>query len=114
MVQRMHAAYAPAGNAIAGWEAIVRLGGATGVKRSWTHARDVFKDMVAAVPAWNGLTWTRELRPLALRFAGSRGYRMSARLNNSLPQQARANVSERPRMPRSTPPAPRARVNGRS
>ena len=33
----------------------------------------VFKDMVAQVPAWKGLTWAREARPLALRFAGSRG-----------------------------------------
>ena len=49
--------------------------GDTGTARSspWSHARDVFKDMVAAVPAWNGLTWAREARPLSLRFAGSRG-----------------------------------------
>ena len=72
-VQRMHAAFGPPGQAIAGWEAIVRLGHATGVKLSWTHAREVFKDMVAAVPAWKDLQWAREARPLALRFAGSRG-----------------------------------------
>jgi predicted molibdopterin-dependent oxidoreductase YjgC len=63
----------PPGQALAGWEAIVRLGNATGVKRMWTHAREVFKDMTAAVPAWKDLTWAREARPLALRFAGSRG-----------------------------------------
>jgi hypothetical protein len=33
----------------------------------------VFKDMAAQIPAWKDLTWTREARPLALRFAGSRG-----------------------------------------
>ncbi|HSD89455.1 MAG TPA: 2Fe-2S iron-sulfur cluster-binding protein [Kofleriaceae bacterium] len=72
-VQRMHAAFAPPGQAIPGWEAIVRLGHATGVKLTWTHPREVFKDMTAAVPAWKDLTWTREARPLQLRFAGSRG-----------------------------------------
>jgi len=72
-VQRMHAAFPPAGNALPGWEAIVRLAQATGVKLGWTHAREVFKEMTAQVPAWNELTWAREVRPLALRFAGSRG-----------------------------------------
>ncbi|HLL22693.1 MAG TPA: 2Fe-2S iron-sulfur cluster-binding protein, partial [Kofleriaceae bacterium] len=70
-VQRMHAAFAPLGHAIPGWEIAVRLAQVTGVKLSWTHAREVFKDMCAAVPAWNALTWAREARPLALRFAGS-------------------------------------------
>ena len=72
-VQRMHAAFTPPGNAIPAWEAIVRLAHATGVKIAWTHPREVFKDMTAAVPAWNSLTWAREARPLQLRFAGSRG-----------------------------------------
>jgi NADH-quinone oxidoreductase subunit G len=72
-VQRMHAAFTPPGNAIPAWEAIVRLAHATGVKLAWTHPREVFKDMCAAVPAWGGLTWAREARPLQLRFAGSRG-----------------------------------------
>ena len=72
-VQRMHAAFAPLGSALPGWEAIVRLGAATGVKRSWTHPREVFTDMVAAVPTWSELKWAREARPLQLRFAGSRG-----------------------------------------
>ena len=72
-VQRMHAAFAPPGTAIAGWEAIVRLAHATGVTLAWTHAREVFKDMTAHVPAWKDLAWAREARPLALRFAGSRG-----------------------------------------
>ena len=73
MVQRMHAAFAPPGQALPGWEAIVRLAQATNVTLPWTHAREVFKDMIAMVPAWSGLTWVREARPLALRFAGSRG-----------------------------------------
>ncbi|HUJ61531.1 MAG TPA: molybdopterin-dependent oxidoreductase, partial [Kofleriaceae bacterium] len=72
-VQRMHAAFAPPGQAIAGWDAIARLGHATGVKLAWSHAREVWKDMVAQVAAWKDVTWAREVRPLALRFAGSRG-----------------------------------------
>ena len=73
IVQRMHAAFPPPGQAIPGWEAITRLANATGVKLAWTHPREVFKDMIAAVPAWKDLQWTREARPLQLRFAGSRG-----------------------------------------
>jgi len=72
-VQRMHAAFAPPGNAIPAWEAVVRLAQATGTKLAWTHPREVFKDMTQAVPAWKDLTWAREARPLQLRFAGSRG-----------------------------------------
>lgn len=73
IVQRMHAAFAPPGHAIPGWEVVVRLAAVTNVKLTWAHAREVFKDMCAAVPAWSSLTWVREARPLALRFAGSRG-----------------------------------------
>ena len=73
LVQRMHAAFAPPGQALPGWEAVVRLAQATGKPLSYAHTRDVFKDMVASVPAWKDLTWAREARPLALRFAGSRG-----------------------------------------
>jgi NADH-quinone oxidoreductase subunit G len=72
-VQRMHAAFPAPGHALAGWEVVVRLAQALNTKLSWAHARDVFKDMTAAVKPWSGLTWTREARPLALRFAGSRG-----------------------------------------
>ena len=72
-VQRMHAAFPAPGQALPGWEAVARLAAATGVKLTWTHAREVFIEMVGAVPAWSGLTWAREARPLSLRFAGSRG-----------------------------------------
>lgn len=72
-VQRMHPAVPAPGQAIAGWEAVVRLAQATSAQLGYAHARDVFKDMTSAVPAWSKLTWAREARPLALRFAGSRG-----------------------------------------
>ena len=72
-VQRMHAAFPPPGQALPAWEAVVRLAQATNVKLSWTHAREVFAQMTTEVPAWKGLEWVREARPLSLRFAGSRG-----------------------------------------
>jgi NADH-quinone oxidoreductase subunit G len=72
-VQRMHAAFPPLGDAIPGWEAVVRVAQAADARLAWAHAREVWKDMTAAVGPWRGLTWTREARPLALRFAGSRG-----------------------------------------
>jgi NADH-quinone oxidoreductase subunit G len=72
-VQRLHPAFAPPGQAVAGWEAVVRLAQATGAPLSWGHAREVFKDMVAAVPELAGAQWGREARPIQLRFAYSRG-----------------------------------------
>jgi len=72
-VQRMHPAFPPPGQAVPGWEAVVRLAQAAGVKLAWTHAREVFKDMIAAVPAFAGAAWGREARPIQLRFAASRG-----------------------------------------
>jgi predicted molibdopterin-dependent oxidoreductase YjgC len=72
-LQRMHTAFEPPGQAIAGWEAVVRLAQATGVKLNWQHAREVWKDMTAAVTPWKGQPWGREVRPTQLRFAGSRG-----------------------------------------
>jgi NADH-quinone oxidoreductase subunit G len=77
LVQRMHAAFAPPGQALPAWEAIVRLAQATptaaAARLSYAHAREVFKDMTQGVTAWRALTWAREARPLSLRFAGSRG-----------------------------------------
>ncbi len=73
IVQRMHAAFPPPGSAIAGWDAICRIAQSTGHRFNYTHVRDVFQDMVATVPAWKDVAWARDVRPLALRFAGSRG-----------------------------------------
>jgi predicted molibdopterin-dependent oxidoreductase YjgC len=74
-VQRIHAAFAPPGHAIPAWEAVVRLAQAMDLRPAlaWAHAREVWKDMTAAVKPWSALPWAREARPLALRFAGSRG-----------------------------------------
>ena len=72
-LQRFHAAIVPPGQAVPAWEALARLGGAAGAKLTWAHARDVWKDMTAAVQPWKGAAWGREVRPVQLRFAGSRG-----------------------------------------
>jgi NADH-quinone oxidoreductase subunit G len=76
-VQRMHAAFPAPGLALPAWEAVVRLAHATAFGESsslgYAHAREVFKDMTQTISAWSALTWAREARPLALRFAGSRG-----------------------------------------
>ena len=75
-VQRMHAAFAAPGQALPAWEAIVRLAQAsptTAGKLAYAHAREVFADMTKTVAAWSSLAWARDARPLALRFAGSRG-----------------------------------------
>jgi NADH-quinone oxidoreductase subunit G len=72
-LQRTHAAFPPPGHAVPGWEAVVRLAHAGGVKLTWSQARDLWKDMTAAVAPWKGEAWGREVRPLQLRFAGSRG-----------------------------------------
>jgi NADH-quinone oxidoreductase subunit G len=72
-VQRMHPAFPPPGQAVPAWEAAVKLATATGAKLLWTTARDVFKEMVEKVPAFAGATWGREVRPVQLRFAASRG-----------------------------------------
>jgi NADH-quinone oxidoreductase subunit G len=73
MTQRMHAAVLPAGQAIAGWEAVSKVATALGVKLAWSHVRDVNKEMIGAVSAFAGFIWVRDARPVQLRFAASRG-----------------------------------------
>ncbi len=51
----------------------MRLAQATGAKLAWGQARDLWKDMTTAVAPWKDAPWGREVRPLQLRFAGSRG-----------------------------------------
>jgi NADH-quinone oxidoreductase subunit G len=72
-VQRMHPAFPPPGQGVPAWEAAVKLATATGVKLLWTSAREVFTEMVEKVPAFAGAKWGREVRPVQLRFAASRG-----------------------------------------
>ncbi len=73
LTQRMHAAVVPAGQAIAGWDAVSRVAKALGVAMAWSHVRDVNKEMIGAVSAFAGFIWVRDARPVQLRFAASRG-----------------------------------------
>jgi NADH-quinone oxidoreductase subunit G len=72
-VQRMHPAFPPPGQAVPAWEAAVKLSTQTGAKLLWTSAREVFQEMTQKVPAFAAAKWGREIRPVQLRFAASRG-----------------------------------------
>jgi len=72
-VQRMHAAFPPPGQALPAWEVITRLAQACDATLKYTHPKDIFKEMAGAIEAFKGADWGREIRPLQLRFAGSRG-----------------------------------------
>ncbi|MCG8417012.1 MAG: 2Fe-2S iron-sulfur cluster-binding protein [Proteobacteria bacterium] len=72
-VQRMHAAFPPPGQAMPAWEIINRLGQACDVALGYTHPRTIFKELCGAVDAFKDAEWGKPVRPLQLRFAGSRG-----------------------------------------
>jgi len=73
LTQRLHAAVVPAGQAIAGWDAVSRVAKALDVAMAWGHVRDVNKEMIGAISAFAGFIWVRDARPVQLRFAASRG-----------------------------------------
>jgi NADH-quinone oxidoreductase subunit G len=73
LVQRMRAAYPPAGQAQPAWEAICRLGRACDAALSYDHPKAIFEEMVGAVSAFEGAAWGREVQPIQLRWANSRG-----------------------------------------
>ena len=75
LVQRMHPAYASAGQALPAWEIITRLAQASGAALGFQGPRQVFEDMIGKVADFNGMgsSWGREARPIQLRFANSRG-----------------------------------------
>ena len=73
MVQRMHAAYPPAGQAQPAWEVVCRLGRACDAALSYAHAKAIFQDLVGSVAAFEGADWGREVQPIQLRWAESRG-----------------------------------------
>ena len=72
-VQRMHPAFPAPGQALPAWQAITKLANASGGNFVWGNAREVFNDMVSQIAAFKGASWGREVRPLQLRFAASRG-----------------------------------------
>jgi NADH-quinone oxidoreductase subunit G len=73
LVQRMHAAYPPVGQALPAWEIVSRLAQSAAATMNYSSAKQVFQEMSAAIPAFQGAAWGREVAPLQLRFAGSRG-----------------------------------------
>jgi NADH-quinone oxidoreductase subunit G len=73
-VQRLRPAFAPKGQALAGWEVVARLAKKLGAAFDHAHPKKVFQEMAAAVPAFAGAEWGRDHLPtIQLRFAASRG-----------------------------------------
>ncbi len=72
-VQRLRAAYPPMGQALPAWEVINRLGRAASAAVDYTHPKLIFKEMIAAVEAFKGADWGKEVIPTQLRWANSRG-----------------------------------------
>jgi NADH dehydrogenase/NADH:ubiquinone oxidoreductase subunit G len=75
LVQRLHPAFAPPGQALPAWEILTRLGQASGAALGYGSVRQVFDEMVGKVGELQGQAarWGREARPIQLRFANSRG-----------------------------------------
>jgi NADH-quinone oxidoreductase subunit G len=72
-VQRLRAAFPPAGQALPAWDAILRLGRQLGATLEYAHPKKIFTDMVQKTEAFAGTEWGREAPLVQLRFAGSRG-----------------------------------------
>jgi NADH-quinone oxidoreductase subunit G len=73
IVQRMHAAFEPSGQALPAWAIITALAQASGAVLGYTHPRQVFDEMIGKVGAFASGQWGRDARPIQLRFAHSRG-----------------------------------------
>jgi NADH-quinone oxidoreductase subunit G len=73
-VQRLHAAIPPAGQALAGWAIVERLGAAAGLALPpMAAAEQLFARACSRVAGMKGAEWGRSVPPLQLRFAASRG-----------------------------------------
>jgi predicted molibdopterin-dependent oxidoreductase YjgC len=72
-VQRYHPALSPPGQSLAGWEIISRLAKACGAAVEFASAKKVFQEMTDKVEQFKDADWGREVRPVQLRFAASRG-----------------------------------------
>ncbi len=73
LTQRLRAAFPPVGQALPAWEAVVKLGRATGATMDYAHPRNIFDDMIEAIPALSDSEWGQEAPMIQLRFAHSRG-----------------------------------------
>jgi NADH-quinone oxidoreductase subunit G len=72
-VQRMRAAFDPAGKAMPAWELLAKLARKLGATMEYPYPRAIFKEMVEKVTAFAGAEWGREAQLVQLRFANSRG-----------------------------------------
>ncbi len=73
ITQRLRAAFPPGGQAVPGWESLVRLGKKLGAVIDYPYPRAIFTELAAKVPAFSGSVWGKEAPLVQLRFAGSRG-----------------------------------------
>jgi NADH-quinone oxidoreductase subunit G len=73
LVQRAHAAIPPAGDALPGWDILSHLARKLGATMDFQSAKAVFVEASAKLPFMKGAEWGRNLRPMQLRFANSRG-----------------------------------------
>tara|TARA_R110002096_G_scaffold299503_6_gene494151 strand:- start:52728 stop:54353 length:1626 start_codon:yes stop_codon:yes gene_type:complete len=72
-LQRMQAAYDAVGQARPGWRIFADLATAFDSELSYESAQAVFGEMKSAVSAFSDAEWGRDLPPVQLRFAHSRG-----------------------------------------
>ncbi|MBI4508318.1 MAG: (2Fe-2S)-binding protein [Deltaproteobacteria bacterium] len=72
-VQRVRAAFPPAGQALPAWEIAARLGRKLGATLEFPSPRAVFLEMTSKVTAFAGAEWGKEAPLVQLRFAGTRG-----------------------------------------
>lgn len=76
-VQRMQAAYEPMGQAQPAWKIFAELAKVLSDDQSssmnYQSAEDVFNEMKSKIPAFSNAEWGRDLLPIQLRFAHSRG-----------------------------------------
>jgi NADH-quinone oxidoreductase subunit G len=73
MVQRVHAAIPPAGDALPGWDILSHLARKLGATMDFETAKGVFNEASSKLAFMKGAEWGRNVRPLQLRFANSRG-----------------------------------------
>jgi predicted molibdopterin-dependent oxidoreductase YjgC len=72
-VQRMRAAYPPSGKSMPAWQALSLLGREMEVALPYDNPRAILAEMTEKIDEFRGAQWGREVRPVQLRFAHSRG-----------------------------------------
>lgn len=73
LTQRFHAAVPPPGLAKPAWQGLAELAARAGTALAFKNAKEVFTAYVAVSAMFAEAKWGRDVRPLQLRFAGSRG-----------------------------------------